>query len=184
MSTVIRMLSSGLRRFNQWMAILSALMIVMATLVLVYEVVTRYYLQIANDWVIEFCIYSLIAATFMSAAHTQAERGHVGIEVLDEMLSRRSNRIRLLLGDILSLIVVVFVAINATHFGLVSYEQGWTTSSTWAPPLWIPYFFMAFGFALTGLQIAMQIIEVFISATPHKAAAHAAPAPAQNLTGA
>lgn len=184
MSTVIRMLSNGLRRFNQWMAILSALMIVTATVVLVYEVVTRYYLQIANDWVIEFCIYLLIAATFMSAAYTQAERGHVGIEVLDEVLSPRSNRVRLLFGDILSVIVVAFVARNAWHFGWTSYEQGWTTSSTWAPPLWIPYFFMAFGLTMTGLQIILQILEALGLAVPYKETKRTEVAHAQNLTGA
>lgn len=66
MTNLIRKTGAGLRAFNRWMAILSALLIVLATLALVYEVVTRYYLRIANDWMIEFCVYLLIAATFLA----------------------------------------------------------------------------------------------------------------------
>jgi hypothetical protein len=32
-----------------------------------------------------------------------------------------------------------------------------TTSSSWAPPLSIPYFLMAFGMTLLALQIALQV---------------------------
>lgn len=159
MNNLLRFFGKGLRAFNRGMAILSAFLILVAILALVYEVTTRYFIHIANDWMIEFCVYLLIAATFLAAAYTQAERGHVGIEVLDEVMSAKWNRYRLLLGDILSLIVVVFIARNAWHYAWDAYQQGWTTSSTWAPPLWIPYFLMAFGLSTTGLQMIVQILE-------------------------
>lgn len=168
MTNLIRKFGTALRTFNRWMAILSALLIVLATLALVYEVVTRYYLRIANDWMIEFCVYLLIAATFLAAAYTQAERGHVGIEVLDEVMSAKWNRYRLMLGDFLSLIVVGFIANNACEYAWNAYQQGWTTSSTWAPALWIPYFFMAFGLIATGLQMLMQIVETIITPVRQK----------------
>lgn len=168
MKTVFRLFDDGLRRFNQWMAILSAFLIFAAALTLVYEVATRYFVQVANDWVIELCVYLLIAATFLAAAYTQAERGHVGIEVLDEVMSARWNRIRLLLGDMLSLLVVVAIARNAWHYSWNAYEQGWATGSTWAPPLWIPYFFMAFGLSTMGLQMLMQVLEGLGVSLPHK----------------
>ena len=159
MNSLFRTLGNGLRHFNRWMAILSAFLIFAATLVLVYEVVTRYFLRITNDWVIELCIFLLIAATFLSAGYTQAERGHVGIEVLDEVMSPRWNRIRYMLGDFLSLIVVAFIAHNAWVFTFNAYDQGWRTGSTWAPALWIPYFFMAFGLTTLALQMVLQIVE-------------------------
>ncbi|OGT00937.1 MAG: C4-dicarboxylate ABC transporter, partial [Gallionellales bacterium RBG_16_56_9] len=156
MNPLFRLLGNGLRHFNRWMAILSAILIAVATLVLVYEVVTRYFLRVTNDWVIELCVFLLIAATFLSAAHTQAERGHVGIEVLDEVMSPYWNRIRSLAGDFLSLVVVAFIANNAWRYTYNAYDQGWETGSTWAPALWIPYFFMAFGLTTLALQIVLQ----------------------------
>jgi len=90
-----RVFSGTVRGINQAMAYLSALLILVCSLVLVYEVITRYVIQVSNDWVIELSIFMLIAATFLAAAHTQRERGHVGIEILDEVMSKQASRIRI-----------------------------------------------------------------------------------------
>lgn len=159
MHSLYRVMGRGLCRFNRSMAIFSALLILAATVVLTYEVITRYFLQMANDWVIELCIFLLIAATFLAAGYTQAERGHVGIEIMDEVLSPGWNRVRRLIGDFLSLVVVGFIARNAWHFTVEAYTGQWATSSTWAPPLWIPYALMAFGLTTLSLQMVVQIID-------------------------
>jgi len=171
------------------MAVLSAFLILASTLVLTYEVITRYFLTVTNDWVIELCIFLLIAATFLAAGYTQAERGHVGIEVLDEVMSAKWNRIRRVVGDTLSLVVVGFVAQNAWHFTVNAYEQGWATSSIWGPPLWIPYFFMAFGLTTLALQMLLQIVDGLTPSRSNAPAAHADGAVShgeqkQNLMGA
>ena len=36
--------------------------------------------------------------------------------------------------------------------------DGETTSSTWGPPLWIPYSAMAVGMSLVALQLALQAL--------------------------
>lgn len=172
MKLLFRSLGNGLHHFNRLMAILSAFLIFGATLVLVYEVLTRYVFRITNDWVIELCVFLLIAATFLSAGHTQAERGHVGIEVLDEVLSPRWNRYRLLLGDCLSLLVVAFIAHNAWVYTFNAYDQGWRTGSTWAPALWIPYFLMAFGLTTLALQMVVQIVEGLVRPASLPASLH------------
>lgn len=161
-----RMFSGTVRGINQAMAYLSAFLILVCSLVLVYEVVTRYILQISNDWVIELSIFMLIAATFLAAAHTQRERGHVGIEILDEVMSKRASRIRLLLGDILSMLFCGLVAYLSAVYCYEAYDQGWTTSSTWGPKLWIPYFFMALGMFLLTLQFIVQIVEGLMGKVP------------------
>lgn len=191
MYPLFRVLNSGLYRFNRWMAILSAFLIFFATLILTYEVITRYLINVANDWVIELCIFLLIAATFLSAGFTQAERGHVGIEILDEVMSPKWNRVRLLSGDTLSLIVVGFIAHNAWHFTIDAHTQGWSTSSSWGPSLAIPYSLMAFGLTTLCLQMVLQIVDGLIKLGGNQAvelaAAAGKPAPvaaAQKLTGA
>jgi TRAP-type C4-dicarboxylate transport system permease small subunit len=163
-----RAFSRTVKGVNALMAYLSALLILVCTLVLVYEVVTRYVIQVSNDWVIELSIFMLIAATFLAAAHTQRERAHVGIEVLDEVMSAKWNRWRYLFGDVLSMLFCALIAYLSWVYWHEAWEEGWETSSTWAPKLWIPYFFMALGMSLLVLQYVVQVVEDVLDPAKHK----------------
>lgn len=163
-----RAFSRTVKGVNALMAYLSALLILVCTLVLVYEVVTRYVIHVSNDWVIELSIFMLIAATFLAAAHTQRERAHVGIEVLDEVMSAKWNRWRYLFGDVLSMLFCALIAYLSWVYWHEAWEEGWETSSTWAPKLWIPYFFMALGMSLLVLQYVVQVVEDVFDPAKHQ----------------
>jgi TRAP-type C4-dicarboxylate transport system permease small subunit len=54
---------------------------VIASFVLTYSVIVRYFLKISTDWQDEMSVFLMIGEVFMSAASIQAGRGHVAIEV-------------------------------------------------------------------------------------------------------
>jgi TRAP-type C4-dicarboxylate transport system permease small subunit len=143
--------------FNILTGYLSAVVIVVASLIIVYGVAMRYAMDTPLDWGLELSIFMLVIATFMSAAYTQLKRGHVTIEVMDHILSPHANRLRYLVSDILSLVFCAFVAWNAWTFFHEAFEDGRVTNSTWAPKLWIPYVFMALGLSALSLQLIVQI---------------------------
>lgn len=162
-----RAVAQAVKAFNVFTGYLSAVVVVLTSLIVCYGVVMRYFFASPIDWGLELSIFMLIIATFMSAGYTQLQRGHVTIEVLEHMLSPRANRWRFLIGDALSLVFCAFVAWNAWEFFREAFEDGRVTESTWAPKLWIPYLFMAIGMSALSLQLIVQIVDTLVGWKGH-----------------
>lgn len=131
--------------------------LIAACLVLTYSVIVRYALKIPTDWQDETAIFLLVGATFLSGAAVQARRGHVGIEALSSLLPEKIEQLRQIITDILSALFCAFFtwkSVTLLHEALVDDQH---SSSTWGPPLWIPYGLMTIGMALLTVQIVLQV---------------------------
>ena len=155
---VLGAIQGALDALNGLLAFLSGLAIAAAGLVLTWEVAGRYFFKLGSDWQDELSTYLLIGATFGSAAWVQARRGHVAIDALSAILPPRADRVRRWLADVLSLVFVTFFAVKSWDRMMEAVVDGQTTSSSWGPPLWIPYACMTAGMALLGLQLLLQVL--------------------------
>lgn len=158
-----RRFAQAVQGFNVLTGYLSGITIVVTSVVVCYGVVMRYFFASPTDWGLELSIFLLIIATFMSAAYTQLQRGHVTIEVLAHLLSPRANKWRYLVGDALSLVFCAFLAWNSWEFFREAYADGRVTNSTWGPKLWVPYIFMVIGTTALALQLLVQIVDTLIN---------------------
>jgi TRAP-type C4-dicarboxylate transport system permease small subunit len=144
---------------NRAIVVLSAIALVLASCVLTYSVVLRYFTPEPTDWQDEFSVFLLIGVTFMSAAWVQSQRGHIGIEAVAHLLPPRLDRIRLRLVDVASALFCAFFAWKSWTLLYEAWDEGYVSSSSWAPPLWIPYSMMALGMSLLTLQILLQVVR-------------------------
>jgi len=155
---------------NQLVVIASSVALVVASCVLTYSVVTRYYLHYSTDWQDEFSVFLIVGAVFMSAASVQARRGHVAIEAVSVLLPKRVNRVRLLLVDIASFAFCAYFTWKSWLLLDEAITENYHSSSTWGPPLWIPYSLMTAGMALLTVQLMIQIVAGAVTPRGEKAA--------------
>ncbi len=149
----------AVRALNYVGGIVAGLLIMTSAVIITNEVVWRYYLRQPHTWNLELNIFLLIGATFLAANYTQMRRGHIGTEVLQALMPAHWNRWRIFAGDVLSALLCLFVAVMVLQYDWQAWSQGWTTDSTWAPHLWIPYTLIGVGMALITLEYIIQIVE-------------------------
>lgn len=155
-NAIVAAAMAGLDRLNRGLMFVSMIALVLTAFVLTYSVVSRYFFHAPTDWQDEASVFMLVGVTFFCTAFVQSHRGHIGIEAIASLLPRRVNAARLLLVDVLSAVFCSFFAWKSWTLFHEAWVDGQTTSSTFAPPLWIPYSMMAAGMTLLALQIVLQ----------------------------
>ena len=133
--------------------------IVLAACILTYSVGARYFFKIPTEWQDETAVFLLIGAVFFSSAFVQSYRGHVGVEAIASLLSPRVNRWRMVVVDLASLLFCAFFAWKSWTLFIEALRDGYTSNSTWGPPLWIPYVLMALGMTLLAVQLLMALVS-------------------------
>jgi TRAP-type C4-dicarboxylate transport system permease small subunit len=130
--------------------------LVAASFVLTYSVFSRYLFRAATDWQDEVAVFCIVGAVFLCGAWVQAQRGHVGIEAVASILSPTANRIRMIVVDLMSLAFCAFFAWKSWTLFHEAWVDKMTTSSTFSPPLTIPYGLMGAGMTLLVVQLLLQ----------------------------
>jgi TRAP-type C4-dicarboxylate transport system permease small subunit len=154
----LRPADRALRLVNRTMLGLGMLALLAAAVVLTSSVVTRYVLKSSTDWQDETAVFCLVGATFLCGAFVQSLRGHIGIEAVAGLLPAWANRLRQAGVDAMCLAFCAFFSWKSWTLFHEAWVDGQTTSSSWAPPLWIPYALMAAGMSLLSVQIALQLV--------------------------
>ena len=146
---------------NEYIVWAATAALLAASVVLTLGVLLRYFLKVPTDWQDETAVFLIVGSIFMCSAYVQSYRRHVGIEVLSSVLSAGVNRIRRFLVDIFSFAFCTFFAWKSWLLLHEAVVEGQTTSSSFGPPLWIPYGLMAAGMTLLSLQILLQVAAGF-----------------------
>lgn len=159
---VLARLTLLMTRVNDKIMVVSTVALLGAALVLTLGVLLRYFLKVPTDWQDETAVFLIVGSIFMCGAYVQSLRGHVGIEAVAAILPAAVNRVRALLVDIASLAFCAFFSWKSWTLLYEAVHEGQVTSSSFSPPLWIPYGLMATGMSLLALQVLLQIPPHFM----------------------
>ncbi|AEK61538.1 TRAP transporter small permease [Collimonas fungivorans] len=155
---VVAVLAGILERFHKLALYLSMTALMLTSLIMTYSVVARYFFHVPTDWQDDATVFMLVGVIFLCAGYAQSLRGHIGIEALSSVLPAGVNAVRLLLVDLVSFLFCGFFSWKSWTLFHEAWSEGQTTSSTFAPPLWIPYSLMALGMTVLTLQLLAQVL--------------------------
>lgn len=159
--SLINSAETAMLLLNGLIVAVASIALVLAGLVLSYSVAARYFFNAATYWQDEAAVFLLVGSTFMSAAYVQSKRGHIGIEAVVGLLPKRVNQIRSIVVDVAGFLFCAFFAWKSWTLFHEAWVDGQVSPSTWAPPQWIPYSFMALGMSLMSVQMLLQIVIAF-----------------------
>ena len=140
--------------------VISAVLLIFAMVVVCQMVFMRYVFRAATVWQTEAVVFGATAAIFLGAPYVLLKKGHVGVDVVQTMVTSATRRRLEQTGSVLSLIFC-FTMMVATGIHLFeALEGGWTTPSVAAVPLWMPLTPMFIGFFLLCLQYLSELIKL------------------------
>jgi C4-dicarboxylate transporter DctQ subunit len=109
-------LSKGLDYIENVFAFIGAILLAFATITVVMEVVTRYFFNYSFMWVNEISEYILLYIPFLGAAWLLRSNGHITVDIIEELLSRRLRYI----SDIFIALVGIFICIIFVWYGAIT----------------------------------------------------------------
>ncbi len=144
---------------NEALFKLCALALVVAGADLTIGVLSSLLFGRALVWKDEVAVLLITGVAFLAAPYVQSVRGHIQIDVLSNLLPAKLDRARGLAVDALAFLFCAFFAWKSGALFREAVSEGYTSSSPWGPPLWVPYSLMALGSFVLASQIAVQLGE-------------------------
>lgn len=149
-----------IERLSRLCGVLSALLLIFAMVIVCEMIFIRYILRAATIWQTEAVVFSATAAIFLGAPYVLLTKGHVGVDIIQLLVTPRTRLRMQRTGAVFGLIFcVIMVVATAIHL-YEALDGGWTTSSVAAIPLWVPLSPMFVGLLLLSLQYVAELIKL------------------------
>lgn len=148
---------------SEFSGYLSALAILLGTIVIMYQVIVRYFFGLPSIWQTEMSIYLLMFASLVGGAYGLKHNAHVGVDIFTIKLSPRKQTYLRIITGVFCLALLVIIAWKSSVMWWEATEKGWRSDSLWGPKLTYPYFILPLGMVLISLQYLALIYEDVIS---------------------
>ncbi|MGV8937407.1 MAG: TRAP transporter small permease subunit [Allorhizobium sp.] len=152
----------AISQISRLFALISTVLIIAAMLVVCQMILMRYLFAWPTIWQTDFVVFSATVAIFLGAPYVLMTGGHVGVDVVEIMVSAATRSRLQIIGSVFGL---VFCAIMFAA-GWIQFHDAWAGnwkhSSVWAPPLWIPLLALPIGFGLLCLQYVARILALVV----------------------
>jgi TRAP-type C4-dicarboxylate transport system permease small subunit len=152
-------------RLNRCLAVIACVLMVVITLAICTEILTRWLFNITNPWLVELSEIMLLYVTFLAAAWVLGNDRHVTLDVLLNLLSESNQRRMHLMLSMLGAIT----CFTLTWFGVLvvldQFQNDIREPTIMAPlTFWITSV-VPFGFVLLGVQFLRRGVRSALGLT-------------------
>jgi TRAP-type C4-dicarboxylate transport system permease small subunit len=146
-------------RLSRIFAVISVLMLIAAVLVICQMIVLRYFFRLPTSWQTDFVVYAATAAIFFGAPYVLLTGGHVGVDVVDNLLTGRARAGLRFIAKFLGLLFCAAMFVASAYYVSEAWTLGWQTSNVWQIPIWVIAVPMPVGFGLLCLQYLAEFLR-------------------------
>lgn len=144
---------------NQLMSIIIGLIIAFLSIVIFYDVVSRYLFDSPTSFGYDTSIWLTGAIAFISGGYVVMKDEHIRVDIFYEKFSeRRKSIVNLITHIFIFLTVFVLIWFGGAHV-LKLYEQGIIATTGLNIPIWIKWIIVPIGGLLLGLQALVTLIK-------------------------
>ncbi|HBB79109.1 hypothetical protein BBI09_12225 [Stutzerimonas xanthomarina] len=151
---------SAIETLSRLGGVSAVFLLIIAMVVMCQMILMRYLFRAPTIWQTEVVVFAATAAIFIGAPYVLMKKGHVGVDVIELMLSAPNRRRMQCLGAVLGLMFCVLMSVASGIYVYEAWEGGWTTPTIAAIPLWIPATPMLVGFGLLCLQYVVELMKM------------------------
>lgn len=145
-------------RLSDACAVAASFMLVAATLIVVWMVGYRA-LGNSTYWEIEAATYLIVGAVLVGSPYCLRTRGHIGVDLVSELLPARGRLVLARVLAVLGLAVCLYLAWEGLQLTVEAWHKGERSGSMWNPPRWPFFALMPVGLGLTALQYVAEMFR-------------------------
>lgn len=154
-----RRIAQGLERISAWAAAISSWSLLAMTLIVTYEVLSRYAFNRPTIWAWDVNTQLMLLLLMLGMAEVYRRDAHVRVDVFVAHLSPRRRALLDALCAPVMLIVASVIAWSGWAYFIESYQRLETGSTLLAPPLYPIKFTLPLGGALLLIQAIIKLVR-------------------------
>ena len=147
-----------LSRINKIAAITSGILVVVIMLMTVFEVVGRYAFNSPTSWSIELSGYLLLISVFLAASYTLEKRGHVQVDVIIDVLPKKTRFVITIITAILAIVFSILLLWQTSKLTFDAFSLEWVSNTVLKIVLYPFYLAMPVGCVLLVAQALSVLI--------------------------
>ena len=152
---VLRKLNQILEKFEEF---LLSFGIIVITVILVANVITRSFLSFSIKAAEEISIFLVLIVTFAAVAYAARYGKHIMMTIVLDLIPYKAKKVLMIINSILCVVSLIFLAKISLDYVIYVYTMGRVTPALRIPAWW-PVVIMPVGFFLGSLQFALAFIK-------------------------